>query len=167
MYNDMYPPLSYHAEQCHWPKISPVFYLFIPPSPLLNHCQPLVFFTVSIVLCFPECHIVGNMWCVTFPDWLLSFRTIHLRFLHVFLWLDSSSLGEGNGNPLQCSCLENPMDRGAWWAAIYGVAQGQTQLKQLSSSSSRKLIKKQRHYFTNKCWSSQSYGVSSSHVWMW
>ena len=42
--------------------------------------------------------------------------------------------GEGNGNPLQCSCLENPWDRGAWWAAIYGVAQSRTQLKQLTSS---------------------------------
>ena len=44
--------------------------------------------------------------------------------------------GEGNGNPLQCSCLENPRDRGAWWAAIYGVAQSQTRLKRRSSSSS-------------------------------
>ena len=43
---------------------------------------------------------------------------------------------EGNGNPLQCSCLENPRDRGAWWAAIYGVAQSRTRLKRLSSSSS-------------------------------
>ena len=43
---------------------------------------------------------------------------------------------EGNGNPLQHSCLENPRDGGAWWAAIYGVAQSQTRLKQLSSSSS-------------------------------
>ena len=40
-----------------------------------------------------------------------------------------SCIGEGNGNPLQCSCLENPRDRGAWWAAVYGVAQGRTQLK--------------------------------------
>ena len=48
-----------------------------------------------------------------------------------------SGIGEGNGNPLQCSCLENPRDGGAWWAAIYGVAQSQTRLKQLSSSSSR------------------------------
>ena len=45
--------------------------------------------------------------------------------------------GEGNGNPLQCSCLENPRDGGAWWAAIYGVTQSQTQLKRLSSNSSR------------------------------
>ena len=40
-----------------------------------------------------------------------------------------SCIGEGNGNPLQCSCLENPRDRGAWWAAVYGVAQNRTQLK--------------------------------------
>ena len=45
-----------------------------------------------------------------------------------------SCIGEGNGNPLQCSCLENPRDRGAWWAAIYGVTQSQTRLKRLSSS---------------------------------
>ena len=47
-----------------------------------------------------------------------------------------SCTGEGNGNPLQCSCLENPRDGGAWWAAIYGVAQSRTRLKRLSSSSS-------------------------------
>ena len=47
-----------------------------------------------------------------------------------------SCIGEGNGNPLQCSCLENPSDGGAWWAAVYGVAQSRTQLKRLSSSSS-------------------------------
>src|SRR5574342_272394 len=47
-----------------------------------------------------------------------------------------SCIGEGNGNPLQCSCLENPRDRGSWWAAVYGVAQSQTRLKRLSSSSS-------------------------------
>ena len=47
-----------------------------------------------------------------------------------------SCIGEGNGNPLQCSCLENPRDRGAWWAAIYGVAESRTLLKWLSSSSS-------------------------------
>ena len=46
-----------------------------------------------------------------------------------------SCIGEGNGNPLQCSCLENPRNKGAWWAAVYGVTQSQTRLKQLSSSS--------------------------------
>ena len=40
-----------------------------------------------------------------------------------------SCIGEGNGNPLQCSCLENPRDGGAWWASVYGVAQSRTQLK--------------------------------------
>ena len=47
-----------------------------------------------------------------------------------------SCIGGGNGNPLQCSCLENPRDSGAWWAAVYGVAQSRTRLKGLSSSSS-------------------------------
>ena len=46
-----------------------------------------------------------------------------------------SCIGEGNGNLLQCSCLENPRDRGSWWAAIYGVSQSQTRLKWLSRSS--------------------------------
>ena len=46
-----------------------------------------------------------------------------------------SCIGEGNGNPLQCSCLENPRDGGAWWAAAYGIAQSRKRLKRLSSSS--------------------------------
>ena len=50
-----------------------------------------------------------------------------------------SCTGEGNGNPLLCSCLENPRDGGAWWAAVYGVAQSWTWLKWLSSSSSKHL----------------------------
>ena len=58
-------------------------------------------------------------------------------------WATSLSLlciGEGNGNPLQCSRLENPREGGAWWAAIYGVAQSRTQLKLLSSSSSSMVV---------------------------
>ena len=47
-----------------------------------------------------------------------------------------SCTGEGNGNPLQCSCLENPRDGGAWRAAVYGITQSRTRLKRLSSSSS-------------------------------
>jgi len=47
-----------------------------------------------------------------------------------------SCIGEEKGNLLQCSCLENPRDGGAWWAAVYGVAQSRTRLKRLSSSSS-------------------------------
>ena len=57
--------------------------------------------------------------------------TTELLYFHFSL----SCIGEGNGNPLQCSCLENPRDGGAWWAAVYGVAQSRTPLKRLSSSS--------------------------------
>ena len=57
-------------------------------------------------------------------DWATSFS------------LSLSCTGEGNGNPLQSSCLENPRDRGAWWVAVYGVAQSRTRLKWLSSSRS-------------------------------
>ena len=53
-----------------------------------------------------------------------------------------SCIGGGNGNPLQCSCLDNPREDGAWWAAVYGVAQSRTRLKRLSSSSSRLLERK-------------------------
>ena len=46
-----------------------------------------------------------------------------------------SCAGEGNGNPFQCSYLENPRDRGAWWAALYGVAQSQTRLSDLAAAA--------------------------------
>ena len=62
-------------------------------------------------------------------------RTERLRF-HFSL----SCIGEGNGNPLQCSCLENPGDGGAWWAAVYGVAQSWTRLGRLSSSSGSRIL---------------------------
>ena len=58
-----------------------------------------------------------------------------------------SCFGEGNGNPLQCSCLENPRDGGAVWAAVYRVAQSRTRLKRLSSSSSSKIQKMESHKF--------------------
>ena len=59
---------------------------------------------------------------------------------HLHSHFSLSCIGEGNGNPLQCSCLENPRDWGAWWAAVYGVAQSWTRLKWLSSSSMSKVI---------------------------
>ena len=62
-------------------------------------------------------------------QWYFTTERLHFQF-------SLSCIGEGNGNPLQCSCLENPRDRGAWWAAIYGVAQSRTWLTWLSSSSS-------------------------------
>ena len=132
--------------------------------------------------------------------------------------------GEGDGTPLQYSCLENPMDGGAWWAAVHAVVKSRTQLsnftftlhfhaleKEMATHSSvldwripgtgepgglpsmgsyrvghnrsdlavaaapwkksydqtGQHIKKQRHYFANKGPSSQNYGFSRSHVWMW
>ena len=68
------------------------------------------------------------------------------------LSLSLSCIGEGNGNPLQCSCLENPRDRGAWWAAIYGFAQSRTRLKRLSSSS----IGWKEATLKNDCWKNRS-----------
>ena len=64
--------------------------------------------------------------------WMGSLRVGHDWATSLSLFL--SCIGEGNGNPLQCSCLENPRDGGAWWAAVYGVAQSRTWLKRLSSS---------------------------------
>ena len=61
-------------------------------------------------------------------------RVGQTEWLHFHFSL--SCIGEGNGNPLQCSCLENPRDWGAWWAAVYRVAPSRTRLKRLSSSSS-------------------------------
>ena len=61
---------------------------------------------------------------------------LEIRLIHTKSHLLLQCMGEGNGNPLQCSCLENPRDGGAWWAAVYGVAQSRTRMKRLSSSSS-------------------------------
>ena len=63
---------------------------------------------------------------------LLEWDTTERLHFHFSL----SRIREGNGNPLQCSCLKNPRDGGAWWAAVYGVAQSWTRLKRLSSSIS-------------------------------
>ena len=67
-----------------------------------------------------------------------SLRVGTTEWLHFHFSL--SCIGEGNVNPLRCSCLENPRDGGAWWAAVYGVAQSRTGLKPLSSSQSRRLM---------------------------
>ena len=73
----------------------------------------------SLVGCSPWGH-----WGLDTTEWL------HFHF-------SLSCIGEGHGNPLQCSCLENPRDGGAWWAAVYGVTQSRTRLKWLSSCNRR------------------------------
>ena len=66
---------------------------------------------------------------------------VNVSVLLTVLWVSTMlTLGEGNGNPFQCSCLENPRDRGAWWAAVYGVAQSRARWKRLSSSSSSLIL---------------------------
>ena len=74
----------------------------------------------------------GGAWWAAVPQGRVESDTTEQLHFHFSL----SCIGEGNGNPLQCSCLENPRDGGAWWAAVYGVAQSRTRLKRLSSSSS-------------------------------
>ena len=81
-----------------------------------------------------------------------------------------SCIGEGHGNPLQCSCLENPRDGGAWWAAVCGVAQSPTRLKRLSSSSSRLTITSQYSCQKNPmdrrtCWATV-HRVAKSQTWL-
>ena len=61
----------------------------------------------------------------------ISFSLLQIFFFNI---KSKAHSGEGNGKPLQCSCLENPRDGRAWWAAVYGVAQSRTRLKRLSSS---------------------------------
>ena len=73
--------------------------------------------------------------CLTLSDLMdcsLLGPFVHIITVKTYL---KCLIGEGNGNPLQCSCLENPRDRGAWWAAVYGDAQSRTWLKWLSSSN--------------------------------
>ena len=118
-----------------------------PPHPPLgasSQCGDLYFLTLSAglnrrrrwhptpVLLPGKSH--GRRSLVGCSPWgcqeLVTTERLHFHF-------SLSCTGEGNGNPLQCSCLENPRDGGAWWAAVYGVAQSRTRLKRLSSSSSR------------------------------
>ena len=68
-----------------------------------------------------------------------------------------SCIGEGNGNPLQCSCLENPRDGGAWWAAVYGVMQSRTRLKRLSSLAVAAAILHPHMCVPNLSWSAQDH----------
>ena len=79
-----------------------------------------------------------------------------------------SCIGEGNGNPLHCSCLENPRDGGAWWAAVYRVTQSRTRLKQLSSKGLSRVFSNttvQKHQFFNT--QPSLWFNSHIHTWLW
>ena len=96
--------------------VSMLFFQIIPPLPSPTESKRLFYTSVSLLLS----HIQG-----------ISY---HLSKFHIYVLV--YCMGKGNGTPLQYSCLENPRDGGAWWAAVYGVAQSRTRLKWLSSSSS-------------------------------
>ena len=113
------PSIQYRASNLDWWLVSyMILYMFQCHSPKSPHPLPLpeskrVFYTsVSLLLS----HIQGYCY--------------HLSKFHIYALV--YCIGEGNGNPLQCSCLENPRDGGAWWAAVYGVTQSRTRLKWLS-----------------------------------
>ena len=80
---------------------------------------------------------------------------LHFHFL-------LSCTGEGNGNPLQCSCLENPRDKGEWCVAVYGVAQSWTRLKRLSSSSESYPICSSLQIITIISWNQKKFSKSSN-----
>ena len=101
------------------------------------------------------------------PGRLQSMKSDTTEQLHFHFSL--SCIGEGNGNPLQCSCLQNPRDGEAWWAAVYGVTQSRTQLKRLSSSNQLN-----RHEFEQileivkdrEAWHAAAHGVAKSWTWL-
>ena len=115
------------------PFISPFFFCVAPHCLTQSHhfsmfSHPLLDLLMALIarslLGLEICH--GRRSLVGCSPWGQeeSDTTDQLHF-HFSL----SCIGEGNGNPLQCSCLENPRDEGAWWAAIYGVAKSRTRLK--------------------------------------
>ena len=109
------------------------------PGPSLAHMLPSGkswkdIFSLDLM---PSSFAILMYWFFWRPKYICWKIIINSPYLMSTIYLKPPRIGEGNGNPLQCSCLENPRDGGAWWAAIYGVTQSRTWLKQLSSSSSR------------------------------
>ena len=107
---------------------------------LLGHRVTLTFGELQGACRFPFLLAVHEFQLLHIPDNVCYFSSGLLWTLLSFCGFDvhfPSGYGEGNGTPLQCSCLEKPRDGGACWAAIYGVTQSQTRLKRLSSSSSK------------------------------
>ena len=115
-------------------------------EPLVAGNQKASLASLSLKLC-PFKHLEGSLaWgplcrsahqALKGAPWVGSYPIVQcIRYLMSQSLYYAPSSGEGNGNPLQCSCLENPRDGGAWWAAVYGVTQSRTRLKRLSSSSS-------------------------------
>ena len=117
-----------HVITEYWPELPVLYSRFIELS------------IIYIVVCISEKAVAPHSstlaWKIPWTDEPGGLQSMgSLRVGHD--WVTSlPCIGEGNGNPLHCSCLENPRDGGAWWAAIYGVAQSRTWLKRLSNNSS-------------------------------
>ena len=110
-------------------------------------CYSCVYVCVCVCVCVLKVSFKLLVHFISFQVFLIAefestFCVIFISFfIMCSLSLSLLCIGEGNGNPLQCSCLENPRDGRAWWAAVYGVTQSRTRLKRLSSSSSSSLCK--------------------------
>ena len=150
---DVYPFLPLH---CPTPQrqLSPILlkdavtvhaYLFFSLS-ILGHCLLTSCSGINFTFLYPFTekamapHSSTLAWKIPWMEGLVGCSPWGRKESDTTEWLyfhfSLSCIGEGNGNPPQCSCLENPRDGGGWWAAVYGVAQSQTWLKRLSSSSS-------------------------------
>ena len=101
------------------------------------YCRSLLFI-LYIVVCISEKamapHSSALAWKIPWTEEPGRLQSMGLKRVEQDWVTSLSCIGEGNGNPLQCSCLENPMDGGAWWAVVYAVAQSRTRLNRLSSS---------------------------------
>ena len=127
---------DHHKQDSHWNVVVSVVASVYGHGNLQNRCQLVQrrWQHTPVLLAREFCgqrSLVGcRLWGCMESD------TTEWLYFHFSL----SWIGEGNGNPLQCSCLENPRDRGAWWAAVYGVTQSRTWLKWLSSSSAKEIL---------------------------
>ena len=117
-----------------------------PTFPTLN-TDCLFSITCSCLLCW---RLTVGVW-ILFSGSLFCSIDPYICFILVPCCFDYCSfvVGESSGTPLQYSCLENPMDGGAWWAAVYGVAQSRTRLKRLSSSSSFVVLSEVQEDYTS------------------
>ena len=105
---------------CFWVKCFPFLHIALVHARLLSPQKAMAPHSSTLAWKIPWMEEPGRLQSIEL-----------LRVVYFSL----SCIGGGNGNPLQCSCLENPREGGAWWAAVYGVAQSRTRLKWLSSSS--------------------------------
>ena len=131
-------PSSWNLDPSTW-TADFIFWLHIAPFSLVNFFYLLIPLQYSY-FAFNDSHSNLNFLVTVFWTFENNYQSFLSSFIfhsgNHYLHPTRASLGEGNGNLLQYSCLENSRDGGAWWAAVYGVAQSRTRLKQLSSSSS-------------------------------